>query len=67
MRTTKSNILSRCLAAMAASAVSTIPYSMQIEAQQELARRSSTLKTKGPNAKKGKRHASLKSRSNKRK
>ncbi len=61
----KKSILATCASIIASSA--SVPYGLQIDARQELARRSTTTKVKGPNATKGKRHASLKSRSNKRK
>lgn len=61
----KRNILALCAAALLQG--SSVPWGLQYEARNELAGRGTTLKNKGPNATKGKRQASLKSRSNRRK
>lgn len=61
----KSKIIAACIASMAN--FGHVPYAMQLQALNVLAEHTTTRKNKGPNATKGKRQASLKSRSNKRK
>lgn len=61
----KAKIIAACMASLAN--FGQVPYAMQIQARDVLAQRTTTRKNKGPNATKGKRQASLKSRSNKRK
>jgi hypothetical protein len=58
-------VLAACVAAMAAGG--RVSYDIQGQARFVLADRSTTRKCKGANAVKGKRHASLKARANKRK
>lgn len=64
-RLTSRAVLAACAATLAAGG--RVSYGLQGEARFVLADRSTTRKEKGANAVKGKRHASLKSRSNKRK
>lgn len=58
-------VLAACAAALAAGGQ--VAYGLQGQARYVLADRSTTRKCKGANAVKGKRHASLKARANKRK
>lgn len=60
-----SAIAAMCSASMASHGG--VTYALQQQAREAFAERSTIRKVKGPNATKGKRQASLKSRSNKRK